>query len=239
MESRQIFRSAGRFRVAAVVSSALLAAVASSSARAADGDDGQGSFLSTMAQMVGLGSNSNPAAPKIDYRPRAPLVLPQSMDLPPPARSAEARNPAWPKDPDVMAARRAEDLSRAPAQQGGEDPPMSFTAMQKDRIPASADPDNYKNCEMYESQCDPHTIWSQLKIKTGDPNGMKSTPVMLAGQEPKREYLTEPPPGYLTPTQVVKRGWELPKNKNEDDNSNVYYLEQAGHKVSQDDPSDN
>jgi hypothetical protein len=46
--------------------------------------------------------------PQIDYRQRAPLVLPSKTDLPPPVpRSAvESRSANWPKDPDVLAARK-------------------------------------------------------------------------------------------------------------------------------------
>jgi hypothetical protein len=46
--------------------------------------------------------------PKIDYRQRAPLVLPPKMELRPPAEpgAVEARAVNWPKDPDVMAARK-------------------------------------------------------------------------------------------------------------------------------------
>ena len=44
----------------------------------------------------------------IEYRERAPLVVPPSRNLPPPQGEAAAtRDPAWPKDPDV-ARRRAE-----------------------------------------------------------------------------------------------------------------------------------
>ena len=46
--------------------------------------------------------------PKIDYRERAPLVLPPKMELRTPSDAAalETRAANWPKDPDVMAARR-------------------------------------------------------------------------------------------------------------------------------------
>src|SRR5262245_63234110 len=38
----------------------------------------------------------------INYRERAPLVIPSRRDLAPPEQSeAAANNPAWPKDPDV------------------------------------------------------------------------------------------------------------------------------------------
>lgn len=51
--------------------------------------------------------------PRIDYRERAPLVLPSKTDLRAPAASSEveSRVANWPKDPDVAAARKeaAED----------------------------------------------------------------------------------------------------------------------------------
>ena len=41
----------------------------------------------------------------IEYRERAPLVVPPSRNLPPPqSEAAVTANPAWPKDPDVAAA---------------------------------------------------------------------------------------------------------------------------------------
>src|SRR5438105_535569 len=44
----------------------------------------------------------------IDYRERAPLVVPPSRDLPPPqTEGPSAKNPAWPKDPDVTRRRNA------------------------------------------------------------------------------------------------------------------------------------
>src|ERR1700745_2625879 len=45
----------------------------------------------------------------IEYRERAPLVVPPTRELPPPRDEAEvaAKTPAWPKDPDV--ARRQQE----------------------------------------------------------------------------------------------------------------------------------
>jgi hypothetical protein len=54
--------------------------------------------------------------PQIDYRERAPLVLPPGTELPPPADpgAVEARAANWPKDPDVQAARREAIEARTP-----------------------------------------------------------------------------------------------------------------------------
>ncbi len=60
----------------------------------------------------------------VEFRERAPLVVPPSRDLPPP-QSADAvtRNPAWPKDPDVQTAQcgglDARATSQAPRRGGG------------------------------------------------------------------------------------------------------------------------
>lgn len=52
----------------------------------------------------------------IEYRERAPLVLPPRMDLREPAEggSVQARNPQWPNDPDVAARKRQAAEDRLP-----------------------------------------------------------------------------------------------------------------------------
>jgi hypothetical protein len=57
--------------------------------------------------------------PKIDYRERAPLVLPPKAELRAPAEpgSVEARAANWPKDPDVVAARREAEEAATPYMQ--------------------------------------------------------------------------------------------------------------------------
>ncbi len=54
--------------------------------------------------------------PRIEYRERAPLVLPSKTDLPAPVASddIEARAANWPKDPDMMAARKQASEARKP-----------------------------------------------------------------------------------------------------------------------------
>ncbi len=50
----------------------------------------------------------------IIYRERPPLVVPPSANLPPPAPPAAERTAAWPRDPDVDAAKREAEAARAP-----------------------------------------------------------------------------------------------------------------------------
>ncbi len=59
--------------------------------------------------------------------------------------------------------------------------------------------------------------------------------VLRPGEEPPREYLTQPPPGFRKPTQVVKATREAVKEKVDDGDAAAYIREQARHKTSVDD----
>ena len=77
--------------------------------RVGSGGRGVKSFLGT----IGIIPKEKPP---INYSERAPLVLPPKMELRAPAAPRSAENQAnWPKDPDVVAARKAAAEARAPA----------------------------------------------------------------------------------------------------------------------------
>src|SRR5262249_19677781 len=62
-----------------------------------------------------VGMESEKEQESIDYRARAPIVVPPRLELPKPKEAA--RDPSWPKGPDVAAERRAALGSRRPAPQ--------------------------------------------------------------------------------------------------------------------------
>ena len=66
----------------------------------------EGEFMRNLLGSIGVIS---PESPQIEYRERAPLVVPPARDLPPPA-SAEAlrEDPRWPDDASDRARRQAE-----------------------------------------------------------------------------------------------------------------------------------
>src|SRR5512143_4370548 len=102
MRLTKVFTSCAAFGLALGATVLLLSAPA----RAAD-DDVSIDQKFVRSIMDGLGLKRDGEA-TINYRERAPLVLPPSRDLRPPERSdAVTANPAWPKDPDV-ARRNAE-----------------------------------------------------------------------------------------------------------------------------------
>ena len=85
----------------------------------------------------------------IDYRERAPLVVPPSRNLPPPQDSASVTaNPAWPKDPDVQQRKAEATKKKLPNRtaaetmeaEGGRFPAPSSTAAKSPLEPAPALP---------------------------------------------------------------------------------------------------
>src|SRR5262245_12354961 len=80
---------------------------------------------------------------QIEYRERAPLVVPPSRTLPPPrSEGAVAHtNPAWPKDPDVAARRVEAAKKKAVARSAAEamieeGRPLRPSELEKGRVPA-------------------------------------------------------------------------------------------------------
>src|SRR4051812_22878798 len=96
-------------RCAALFASATLLAATGAGAQ-------EGMFAKDLLGSVGIIPKEKP---RIDYRERAPLVLPPSMELRDPAdpKGLQAANPQWPNDPDVAAARRREADARTPVTQ--------------------------------------------------------------------------------------------------------------------------
>lgn len=151
--------------------------------------------------LSGLGITDS-ARPSIDYRQRAPLVLPRSNALPPPQDPAAARNPNWPNDPDVARARAAGLAERAPIQRdehgrtltnaelrarqggwfgGGVVDTTRDRSQQQMSGPATA------------SEMGVQPIWSQVGSLFG---GSRDNQVVPFPGEPPRRRLVEPPPGY-------------------------------------------
>lgn len=232
--AREASRSALLAAAALTGGLALSISLLPSSARAEDGDGP--SMLGSMMQFVGLAPSKDTAAPKIDYRERPPLVLPKAMDLPPPQPRAAARDPAWPHDPDVEKANRAAALERAPAVQPGQDTAMSNEELMQRRDIANT-PGGPAACGEFSGEtCDPHQTWAALRIKKGDPGtGTEAEAIYAPGKEPPRKYLTQPPPGYLTPTKIVKPTIAKKRDPDADDNPNEYYNNQTKERHSVDD----
>ena len=142
----------------------------------------------------------------IDYRPRAPIVVPPRKDLSPP--KAAAHDPSWPNDADAAAQRRALLNSRRPAPQTTAKGETSQTELQQGNIavPVEGPPDE---CEAGGGTLCLATPWKFVKSMV---NGFHSENAQL-GPEPDRKYLIEPPPGYRKATGVAKAATDAPKDQ--------------------------
>jgi hypothetical protein len=176
----------------------------------------------------------------IDYRARAPLVVPPKMDLPPP-QAADARHPQdWPIDPDVDARRKAQVDSHRPAPQitpntRAELSPKELAAGRTNDTVVDMNEAPGNNCGAFggAASCG-GSPWKYVTEKLGM-SKKEDEEVVLKGQEPPRQYLTEPPPGYRLPTANAKVVPDKPKFADDAGDAQAYSRKEATHKSSVDD----
>lgn len=183
-------------------------------ARAGDDDDDDKTFEEKIIEgvMKGIGA-TNMDNSDIDYRERSPLVVPPKLDLPPPTSAAtEKAVPNWPKDPDE--ARRQADIARRKkekkdtrdAVQASRDAarplmPSELNAAGQRPTTSAQDVRNSDSLKPGDSGANP-LMPSDLGFSGGLMGMFKgnSTETAQFKQEPPRESLTQPPPGYQTPS---------------------------------------
>jgi hypothetical protein len=172
----------------------------------------------------------------IDYRERSPLVVPPSLDLPPPASAAaDAPVANWPKDPDerqrkaVIAAKKkaapppgrvlvgtagavqAQPINIAPPvdPQSGQPPIPGTTrpAYASDRNgTALTDPIYDKPGDLFTGGA--ADLADSIGIGNLFGSSSKKAVQVEPGTEPARQALTQPPVGYQTPSPNYAYGEE-------------------------------
>ncbi len=167
----------------------------------------------------------------INYQERSPLVIPPNHDLPPPEASNTARNvnPAWPKDPDEARHRaelRAEANRNISDEREIEQNPLLPDQMapgKRQRTRAARDDGYVPPANGYDNPLPPSKLGVTGNI-FGNLFGSKEDEVAKFTGEPSRAALTDPPPGYRTPSPDQPYGLSkttvTPKAKN--------YLEEHG-----------
>jgi hypothetical protein len=210
-----IMRSSKVFRGCAAGMLVLGAAAIACSAPARAADD-EPTFDQKIVRgiMDGLGFKRDGEA-GINYQERAPLVIPSSRDLAPPEQANAANNPAWPKDPDVerrktaAAAEKNRNISDEREREQNPLRPDQLTpgarGKQQKRQAARPDDGYQPPASGFGSQVPP----SELGYKGGLFGAMfdnkKEEQAKFTG-EPPRSSLTEPPPGYQTPSPAQPYG---------------------------------
>jgi hypothetical protein len=200
----------------------LLALGSAVSAQQADDED-EDTFEQKIIKNILGGMGVDVGRPGIDYRERSPLVIPPTLDLPPPqAAGVAASNPAWPReaerkktavkrvhtranteDPGTSAVMTPEELNRGRiARTGATSNPLESNAISDDAAGRPMTPGQLKTGSIF--------TWDNVMGTNRD----KAT---FTG-EPARSSLTMPPPGYQTPSANqpyqagVERGggWKVP-----------------------------
>jgi hypothetical protein len=218
----KIFRKSQSVLLAACAGAGLLV----SAPAFAINDDGRGGMYESILDMVGMGEKADP--PPIAYRERSPLVVPPKLDLPAPQQPASQRAAAWPTDQEVVRARKkatennARSMAKYNETNGGEKVSVeelrAGRSADKPTGPVSGPGTGCSMDPFDKAGCSPAEYWGKLSVTSTKKNETE----LQAGVEPEREYLTQPPKGFLKPTQNVKATFE-PNSKDEEDPRSFYW----------------
>jgi hypothetical protein len=205
----------------AVLSLSLGLAMSAGSARAGDDDR---TFTEKVSDgFYGMIRGTNMDNRGIDYRERSPLVVPPTLDLPPPASaSADAQIANWPKDPDerqrkaVIAAKKKNAPPPARVQVTAAGAPQTQAINIAPPVTPEQAPIPGTTRPAYASDRNGTALIDPVYDKPGDlftggaadlandiglGNLFGTTKVapVEPGTEPARQALTQPPVGYQTP----------------------------------------
>lgn len=187
---------------------ALLALCGSLAApKAMAGDAFENDFMNNTMQMLGLKEEEKP---EIEYRERAPLVVPPSgaSALPQPQQSPHAANPNWPKDPDLERRRQEAAKENAPIVRDDPGRPLMPSELNKGRRKTNVYSSDPAAGEASTLPLSP----AALGFK-GWFNPSESKDKITFNGEPQRESLVQPPPGYQTPAPNAPYGEISPKKE--------------------------
>jgi hypothetical protein len=179
---------------AAVV--ALVACAHVSAARAGDDDmSAKESFSDKFWKTLGV-KNPGETEYEINYSERSPLVVPPTRNLPPPVVN-QATAPNWPKDPDV--AKRKTKKDDKPVIQQYDRAAEADRALRPDELNnVSRDP-RVVTAPGVPEQSEPANKPKRNLFDFSWMNPNHTETATFTG-EPPRASLTDPPPGYLTPS---------------------------------------
>lgn len=177
-------------------------------------DDGDQNIFETVKGLlgagIGFGIGGGDERPRIDYRERAPLVLPPSTNLPQPVAPVAERNPAWPKDYDAERLRKANRGGPAPLRNDNDFGAMTAQELKtvgrlRQNEPRDPRSESCRNGDLGEL-CNPTDFWRVMKTTSAAPDTSRD---VVAGQEPPRARLTDPPKGFRTAKKSQKYTFEV------------------------------
>jgi hypothetical protein len=185
-------------------------------------DDDEDTFEQRIIKNILGGMGVDVGRPGIDYRERSPLVIPPNLDLPPPETASAARNPAWPREPERKKVAGPRTNLRANASDPGTSSVLTPDELRRapagrkqviDPTKSEADPQQGRPLRPSElGQTESIFNWRALTGNYGNESAK------FEG-EPGRGSLTQPPPGYQTPSpnqaygvgiESQGPGWKVP-----------------------------
>lgn len=191
------------------------------------GDDGQAPIWKGLGDLVGFtGIMGEDKEPPIQYRERGRLVLPPKMVLPAPASPAAQKTQAWPVDPDIEKVRKAKEaartilLSQSDTQAERDGNRLSPEQLRADHSPPGKDAAADRRCssETNKRGCE----WVPFR-NVMETVGLAKSDEVVAGQEPDRDWLTDPPKGYRVPTNNTVATFDAKKRENQSDPRSILY----------------
>ena len=191
--------------IAALVTAASLLSITAATANDDDEPVKDDGLMGSLMRGMGATNGSN----DIQYRERSPLVVPRQLSLPPPAdRLPQTAN--WPKDPDVQE-RRAAREALAKRDRLKENNPYPL-------LPSEIGPAGQARARTATVAPQPGRDEERRLINEGsgilNPSQLGFTSSFLGmfsskkdeaapfTGEPSRDSLTQPPPGYQTPSSA-------------------------------------
>ena len=188
---------------------ALVMCAYASAARAGDNDSdvqGQESFTDKFLRTLGV-NNPGSTEYEINYSERSPLVVPPNRTLPPPV-TVTTPAPNWPKDPDV-AKRKANKNDDKPVIQQYDRAAEADRALRPDELNRVSQDPRRVAAPGTPEQSEPV---NPPKKNIFSLDFFKKEQYATFTGEPPRSTLTDPPPGYLTPSPDQPYGI-APENK--------------------------
>lgn len=189
--------------VAAVALAAAVSATVPSVAFAADDEEEESIETKFIKALFGISDGES-----ITYRERPPLVVPPNLDrLPQPETNSAINSPAWPKDPEVIERKKRAAARKNRPRRSSEEDDRALTPAELDvfgRKPAGSTVLNPTGAQDAESDGQRAHRPSELGYKGGLFSGLfkdnSKSEFATFTSEPPRADLTQPPPGYRTPS---------------------------------------
>lgn len=186
-------------------------------------DDDEDTFEQKVIKNILGGLGVDVGRPGIDYRERSPLVIPPTLDLPPPqSADLSAVNPAWPREPQQQRRAAYKPNARATTEDPGTTSTLTPDELRRGTNPRA--PRAGTSGSVYQDELTAGRPMRPSELGSGNffswhyltGGGLQESATFTG--EPARGALTQPPPGYQTPSpsypyaagQERGGGWKIP-----------------------------